>query len=119
MELITKEQKEQLLRQGKFNAYRRDTGQFEIDWKPVVMLFIPYSNAAWLLGELNPNDPDQAFGLCDPGWGFAELGTVRLSELEHMVSPNGFRVEQNPDFVPRQSLGAYAEEARVSRGIVA
>ena len=49
---------------------------------PVVKLFTPDASATWLLTELDPADPDLAFGLCDLGLGCPELGYVRLSELE-------------------------------------
>ena len=40
-------------------------------------LFTPDANATWLLTELDPVEPDRAFGLCDLGLGYPELG-VRL-----------------------------------------
>jgi hypothetical protein len=49
-----------------------------LDPRPVVKLFTPGAGAAWLLTELDPDDPDIAFGLCDLGLGFPELGSVRL-----------------------------------------
>ena len=48
---------------------------------PVVKLFIPDAGATWLLTELDPKGPDLAFGLCDLGVGYPELGYVRLSEI--------------------------------------
>jgi hypothetical protein len=37
----------------------------------------------------HPEDPDIAFGLCDLGLGFPELGTVRISELQVLAGPVG------------------------------
>ena len=44
---------------------------------PVVKLFTPDVNATWLLTELDPEDPDISFGLCDLGVGCPELGLGR------------------------------------------
>lgn len=40
---------------------------------PVVKLFTPDAGATWLLTELDPDDHDIAFGLCDLGLGYPEL----------------------------------------------
>jgi hypothetical protein len=53
-----------------------------VDFKLVVKLFNPCGAATWLLTELDPDDPDIGFGLCDLGLGSPELGSVRISELE-------------------------------------
>ena len=38
--------------------------------------FTPDAGATWLLTEIDPDDHDHAFGLCDLGQGFPELGYV-------------------------------------------
>jgi hypothetical protein len=65
---------------------------------PVVKLFTPDANATWLLVELDPEDPDLAYGLCDPGLGEPELGYVRLSELESLRGVLRLPVEQDREF---------------------
>lgn len=45
------------------------SGEDTADFSPVVKLFCPWSGATWLLTELDPDDPDIAFGLCDLGMG--------------------------------------------------
>jgi hypothetical protein len=119
MNLISDEQRTQLLKHGRFNTFRRAQGQFEIDYKPVVKLFCPWGGGTWLLSELDPDDPDLAFGLCDLGLGSPELGSVRLSEIESIEGPGGLRVERDLHFVPVQSLLAYAEDARLHQRIIA
>ncbi len=42
---------------------------------------MPDGPGTCLLSELDPNEPDRAFGLCDTGHGYPELGYVLLSEL--------------------------------------
>lgn len=46
------------------------------DHKPVVKLFTPDANCTWLISEIH--HLDTAFGLCDLGMGFAELGCVYI-----------------------------------------
>lgn len=112
MSLITSEQRKHLLNNGRFNAYRRANREFEIDFKPVVKLFCPWGGGTWLLSELDPDEPDIAFGLCDLGLGCPELGSVRLSEIESVTGPGGLGIERDLHFTPMQSVGAYADEAR-------
>ena len=118
MLLITKEQRQRLLNNGRFNSFRRERGEFEIDFKPVVKLFCPWGGATWLLSELDPDDPDIAFGLCDLGFGFPELGSVRLSELEGLRGPLGLSIERDQHFVAVKSIGEYADEARRHERII-
>lgn len=83
----------------------------EHDPFPLVKLFTPDANATWLLSELDPDDPDIAFGLCDLGLGYPELGTVSLSELEAIRGQLGLPVERDNAFVADKSLSAYADAA--------
>ena len=78
---------------------------------PVVKLFTPWGSATWLLSELDPEDEDIAFGLCDLGFGCPELGSVRLSELEAVRGPGGLAIERDLHFRATKSLTAYAAEA--------
>jgi hypothetical protein len=57
MKLLTNAQTAELLANGVASAQGKDH-----DPKPVVKLFTPVSNATWLLTELDPADPDVAFG---------------------------------------------------------
>lgn len=107
MKLLLDEQKQQLLANGAANAGKEDTE----DFKPVVKLFCPWGGATWLLSELDPEDPDIAFGLCDLGMGCPELGTVRISELEGIAGPCGLRIERDRYFHSKKTLQAYADEA--------
>ena len=65
-----------------------------------------------LLAELDPDDPDLAFGLCDPGLGSPELGSVRISEIEAVRGKLGLPAERDLYFTPDKTLSAYAEQAR-------
>ena len=110
MELLTDELKEQLLANGRQQAPVRGTDD-EIDFLPVVKLFTPDAGATWLLTEIDPDEPDLAFGLCDLGLGFPELGSVSLSELASVRGRLGLPVERDRHFVAKKPLSAYAREA--------
>jgi hypothetical protein len=112
MELLTKEHRRRLLANGRWNAARAQRGAEPEDFQPVAKLFCPWSAATWLLIELDPEDPDIAFGLCDLGMGFPEIGCVRLSEIEAVTGPGGMRIERDRSFKPMKTLQGYAEEAR-------
>lgn len=119
MKLITHAQHQHLLAHGLANAEHMAAGEDAYDFLPVVKLFCPWSAATWLLSELDPDDEDIAFGLCDLGMGCPELGTVRLSELEAIRGPAGLRIERDRHFDATMSLSAYADEARRLGRVVA
>lgn len=56
-------------------------------------LFTPNNGATWLLTELDPDDPEIAFGLCDLGMGSPQLGSVRISEIETVRGLLGLPIE--------------------------
>jgi hypothetical protein len=119
MKLLTEELRRQLLANGAANAahVRRD-GNTE-GFKPVVKLFAPWGGATWLLTELDPSNPDIAFGLCDLGLGCAELGSVSLAEIEAVRGPGGLRIERDLYFKPDKTIRAYAEQAEREQRITA
>jgi Protein of unknown function (DUF2958) len=106
MELITAQQREQLLANGLSNHGNRDP-------YPVVKLFTPDAGATWLLTEIVPDEPDIAFGLCDLGIGYPELGYVSLVELASIRGPLGLPVERDLLFIADRTLSCYADEARI------
>lgn len=93
------------------NGHRTAGGE-SIDPIPVVKLFTPDAQATWLLTGIDPDDEDIAFGLCDLGMGFPELGSVRLSDLATVRGRLGLPIERDEHFQADKSLGAYAEAAR-------
>ena len=118
MKLLTKLLCAQLLENGCRQEPLRGTVA-EMDFVPVVKLFTPDANCTWLLTELDPEDADIAFGLCDLGLGFPELGTVRISELESIRGPLGLPIERDRYIVLSKSLAAYASDARDAGRITA
>src|SRR5262245_2282083 len=67
--LITREQRFQLLENGRVNYPRYRRGEPEIAVWPVVKLHVPGDTLIFLLSELHPENPDLAIALCDFGWG--------------------------------------------------
>lgn len=77
----------------------------------MVELFTPDANCTWLLTEIDPDAPDIAFGLCDLGMGYLELGTVSISELSQLRGRLGLPVERDLGFKADKTLSQYAGEA--------
>jgi hypothetical protein len=117
MKLLTKSIRAQLLRNGEIRKHLVEEGKVEADFLPVVKLFTPDAGCTWLLTELDPDDPDIAFGLCDLGIGCPELGSVRISELESVRGRLGLPVERDRYFAPGHTLSVYARAARKAEAI--
>lgn len=99
----------EIRRQLRANARRRHSG---CDPVPVVKLFTPDAGATWLLTELDPDDPDRAFGLCDLGLGSPELGYVSLAEIASVRGRLGLPVERDRWFAPTEPLSVHLQRAR-------
>jgi len=112
--LITDEQCAQLLANGRQSIENPDS-----DPRPVVKLFTPDAGATWLLTEIDTDDQNRAFGLCDLGHGFPELGYVSLGELEGLRGAWGLRIERDLHFIADKRLSVYAREARLAGRIFA
>ena len=106
MKLLTEAQRRELLANG-----QRSAAGNPIDPLPVVKLFTPDAGATWLLTELDPQDPERAFGLCDLGLGDPEIGSVSLTELASVRGRLGLPVERDLHFAADRPLSAYAAEA--------
>jgi hypothetical protein len=117
MKLLTFEHENRMRANAEANACRIAHDQEPKDFHPVVKLFCPWNGATWLLTELDVDEPDIAFGLCDLGMGFPELGSVRLSELAAIRGPGGLRIERDLYFKPAKTLQGYADAAQREQGI--
>lgn len=111
--LIPRSQYEQLERNHKLNM-KSDPEPGAIDFKPVVKLIIAVGgNATWLLTEID--EQGIAFGLCDLGQGFPELGYV---DLQNLSKDFGFRLERDHYFRSTEKMSAYVNYARQKRMII-
>lgn len=119
MELFPQNILDQLRANGQSRLDREAAGQDGIDEMPVVKLFTPDANATWLLTEIDPMEPDIAFGLCDLGLGFPELGIVSITELKALRGRLRLPVERDLHFKPNGTITEYADRARAKQRIVA
>jgi hypothetical protein len=110
MKLLTETIRRQLLENGRRQDTVRGT-EDEIDFRPVVKLFTPDGACTWLLTEIDPDNYDIAFGLCDLGMGTPELGSVSLAELGSVRGRLGLPIERDRHFEADKTLSAYAAEA--------
>ena len=110
---ITDEQRFLLLANG-----RKSLDNPDFDPAPVVKLFTPDAGATWLLTEIDPDDHDHAFGVCDWGLGMPELGWVSLQELATVRGRLGLPIERDLHFRAEKRLSAYARDARRAGQIV-
>jgi hypothetical protein len=110
---ISATDRERLLENGAHAAAGDDIDPF-----PVLKLFTPDAGATWLLTEIDPDDPEIAFGLCDLGLGTPELGYVALGELATLRGRLGLPVERDLNFQPDRPLSRYAHEARARGRII-
>ncbi|WP_107316604.1 DUF2958 domain-containing protein [Achromobacter xylosoxidans] len=110
---ITDEQRALLLANGRESLQNPD-----FDPAPVVKLFTPYAGATWLLTEIDPDDHDHAFGLCDLGLGMPEIGWVSLQELANVRGRLGLPIERDLYFRAEKRLSTYSRDARLAGRIV-
>lgn len=110
--MFTKQIEKQLLKNGAINGeIIQETGDTQ-NFNPVVKLF-GGGSCTWLLSEIDPSDPDVAFGLCDLGFGSPELGRVSISELAALrFPPFGLPIERDMYWKADKTLNEYASEAR-------
>jgi hypothetical protein len=110
MKLLTQAQLTQLMVNGRRQANVKGTPQ-ELDFRPVVKLFNPCGAGTWLLTEIEPDEPDIAWGLCDLGVGCPEFGRVSLGELEAYRSRIGLGIERDRHFRADKPISIYCQDA--------
>lgn len=103
--------RDRLIRQHRESEAAARAGRDAPDHRPAARLFTPDGGAVWLLSELDP-DAGIAYGLCDPGLGYPELGYVSPGELEALAGPMG--LETDLRFEAEHTLSGYAERARIA-----
>jgi hypothetical protein len=116
-ETLDRKYPQKLLRNGRLHRQCDAAGKPEPDFVPVVKLFTPDAGCTWLLTEIDPEDPDIAYGRCDLGMGYPELGPVSLSELGSLRGRLNLPVERDLYFTATKTLSAYADEA-VAHGAI-
>ncbi|MBW8461373.1 DUF2958 domain-containing protein [Acidovorax sp.] len=105
--LISDKQRLRLLANGRESLQNPD-----FDLAPVLKLFTPDVGVTWLLTEIDPEERDRAFGLCDLGLGFPELGWVSLWELATVCGRLGLPIKRDLSFQAEKRMRAHARDMR-------
>src|SRR5579859_6128068 len=107
---LTVAQYDQLIKNGSPDNWGKDH-------IPVVKLFMPGTGHTWLLTEIDPEETNIAFGLCDLGMGFPELGYGDLDEIGSVKNRLGLGIERDTSFEGEYPMSVYADAARECRQI--
>jgi hypothetical protein len=102
MKLFTLEQFKQLLKNG-------SKGEKGKNHTPVVKLVLPGYQCTWLLTEIDYDLPRLAFGLCDLGFGYTDIGWIDLRKLTTAKGKLGLPVERDANFIGKYPISVYAE----------
>ena len=108
MALLSNDLRAKLEENGRRQRAVKET-ESKIDFAPLVRLYTPLADSTWLLTEIDPKDPDRAFGLHDSGKGYPELGYVSLLELERRFAQSSVR--RDKDFQTDELLSEYTRKA--------
>lgn len=84
-----------------------------VDFQPVVKWFDQFGAATWLISEIDPMEK-YAFGLCDLGMGFPEMGSVAIDDITAIKSLGIHRIVKDEHWSATQPLTQYANAARVA-----
>jgi hypothetical protein len=103
------------MEQLRINGSEENFGKYH---HPVVKLFLPAAGGTWLLTETDPEYPNMAFGLCDLGMGFPELGYVNLEELLEVRALGVFGIERDLFFEAKYPISVYARAAWKHQAII-
>lgn len=103
--LITTAQMRRLQRQWAEREDARRIGK-AYDPQPVLKLFTPDAGATWLIAAISP-DGQTAWGVCDLGLGFVDIGDVDMAELGAVRGRLGLPVERDRWFTPSATLNVY------------
>ena len=117
MQLITNEIRIQL-EANYLETQAAETSERNFDPRPVVKLFNPVGSQTWLITEIEPGT-NNAFGLCDMGQGYPELGYVSIDELAALKLPFNMGIERDIHFEADLTISEYADRARETGSIAA
>lgn len=79
----------------------------------VPVIFVEHEHAKWLLVSIDPSYPYMAYGLCDLGMGYPELGSVELQPLIDLAHKS-----KEWDSAPKYPILEYLSLAKVAGCIV-
>ena len=119
MILISTKNRKQL-EANHLEAQAAETTERNYDPRPVLKLFNPCGSQTWLITEIEPGT-NSAFGLCDMGQGYPELGYVSIDELAALKIPGwgNMGIERDIHFEADRTISEYADLARETGSIAA
>lgn len=85
------------------------------DFVPLLKLDLWVVNGqaiSWLISELDPQNPQRAYGLGSKWVGEVTEGYFDLAELEHAAELFGLHIVPDEYFIPRHPLSVYRQAAR-------
>ncbi len=107
-----------LLQQRHLEKLRENWGDKDTDQIPVVKLFLTGTSWTWLIVDVDPEDPDYAFGLADIGHQCVELGYISLTEIQNVTKTDPLlQLERDYSFSPIATLSVYAQAGRTANAI--
>lgn len=104
MDLITKDQMKQLLKNG-------SKEHFHEDHYPVVRLHTPDDKFVWLITMANPKDPNMVAGFFNCGPGIPFDGKIDLDTINDLPNKFGTSLEADPSFVAEYPISVYISKA--------
>jgi Protein of unknown function (DUF2958) len=109
--LLSDWQRTRLEANGRKQAAVVGTG-YEEDFEPVVRLHDLEEGKVWLLTEISPSQPDQAYGLClgDPAYPEPYMGMADLGELERLKEAGYLTADAS--FEPKGTVSDYLFRAQ-------
>ena len=119
MKLISAKNRKQL-EANYLETQAAQSSKRNFDPRPVVKLFNPCGSQTWLITEIEPGT-NSAFGLCDMGQGYPELGYVSIDELAALKIPGwgSLGIERDIHFEADMTISEYADLARETGSIAA
>ena len=111
MALINKAQRQQLIANGRARQEATRDGR-DFDPVPVVYLMAEQEWPRWLLTDIDPQDPDRAYGICDLG-NVPEFGFVSRRALEGLRGLIGLDIRQAGGFVAYRPVSEYLDQLRI------
>lgn len=106
MELFTQAERAMLEENGRKVRATAGTAH-EFKPLPVVKWFTPDGAATWLISEIDPDDPDVAWGVADLGFGDVEYGTISIPEIRTLRGKMGLPVERDRWFKAKADVYEY------------
>jgi hypothetical protein len=91
-------------------ALLKNHGKELSEMKPVAKLFCPWGAATWLICEMDPQDNDIVYAICDLGLDCVEYGTVSMRELQNLRGPFGLKIERDLHWTASKTASEYYNE---------